>query len=50
MATGKDVNIVESLKSKLDNIVNILNNLSCRTIKIKEFFVRFYYDVKFRIV
>lgn len=49
MARSKDVNIVESLESKLDVIINTLNTLVHKTIEIEEFFARFYSDARLEV-
>lgn len=46
MAGGEDINMVESPKSKLDIIMNTLNALSYKTIKIEGVFIRFYSDAR----
>lgn len=46
MAKSKDVNTVESSKPKLDIILNILNILFFRIIKIKKKITRFYSDAR----
>lgn len=50
MPRGKDINIVEYFKSKLDVIINTINALFHRTSEIEGFFKRFDGDVRLRIV
>lgn len=50
MVEGEDVSIVESSKSKLDVIMNMLNALSHWIAEIKGFFARFYDDIRFGAV
>ena len=46
MAGGEDVNMIESSKSKLDNIMNALNALTIRTTKIEGFFAKIHGDTR----
>jgi len=50
MVGREDVNIIESSKSKLDAIMNVLNALTIKTIKIYGFFVRFHSNTRYIIV
>jgi len=40
MATREDVNIIDSLESKLDAIMNAFNALAIKTTKIEGFFCK----------
>lgn len=46
MVGREDVSMVEILESNLDVVMNILNALSFKIIKIDDFFVRFQYDAR----